>query len=192
MTHADFEAAALDVLKNYWRIKAANALYLGAQHVASGLLEYTHVPQVGVTTNLLSRELAADALVALRDFVAQRLPRDLLLALIAEFESRLVSRLSALGKPTNGTLGGLQKRIQANVVIPSALAEDLDEVRERRNAMIHNADKAGAKYVAACAIVLPRAHPYVAITAEGNKVTPDPAYLAYGTDVLVRYSKCIG
>src|SRR5438105_2783635 len=117
MTPAQFQNVALDILRNYWRIKAASALYALSPEVAEDTLEYTNVPAVGVVTNLLTSEPGADAMSALQDFIRRRLPRDLLLALIAEFESRLVARLSALAEPTTGTLGELQRRIEIKLTI---------------------------------------------------------------------------
>ena len=72
----------------------------------------------------------------------------------------------------DGTLGNLQTRIQSKVVLPVALTEEPNEIRERRNAMIHNGDKASAKYVRASTAVLPRAHPYVGLATIGHNVTP--------------------
>jgi hypothetical protein len=192
MTHAQFQTAALDVLKNYWRIKAANALYRSTPHVAAGLLEYANVPAVGVVANLLTRESAVDAMTALQDFVLRRLPRDLLFALIAEFESRVSARLVSFGESGEGMLGELQRDIQAKVAISADLIADFNEVRVRRNELIHHGDIAGPKYVAASAAVLPRAHPHVKAAILGDNVSPTDSYLAYAADVLVRYSNAIG
>ena len=114
------------------------------------------------------------------------------LATIAGFESRLITRLISLGDSGEGTLGQLQARIEKLISVPVVLSEELSEVRERRNAMIHNGDLADAKYVAASAAVLPRAAPYVKATVIGDNVSPTEIYLTYSTDVLVRYSTAIG
>jgi hypothetical protein len=131
-------------------------------------------------------------MVALNDFIIRRLPRDLFLALIAEFEGRISARLVSLSQPEGGTLGKLQERIQAARTLPATLIEDLSEVRERRNSMIHHADRATPKYVAAAAMVLPRAHPFVKTVAVGENVSPTDAYLVYSADVMVRYSDSVG
>jgi hypothetical protein len=70
-------------------------------------------------------------------------------------------------------------------MVPATLIEDLSEVRERRNSMIHHADSATPKYVAAAATVSPRAHPFVKTVAVGENVSPTDAYLIYSADVLV-------
>ena len=192
MTSAQFRATALDLLKNYWRIKAANALYRSARRVTADRLDYSNVPAVGFSANQFVNESIVDASMALNTFVLQRLPRDLLLALIAEFESRLVARLRSLGQPEDGTLGALQTRIQARTAIPPLLIDDLNELRERRNVMIHHGDIAGAKYVTASASVLPRAAQFIRVASIGDNVSPTEGYLAYAADVLVRYSDVIG
>lgn len=192
MTPARFRSTTLDLLKNYWRIKAANALYRSTRRVTADRLEYSNVPAVGFASNQFVSESVVDASLALNTFVLQRLPRDLLLALIAEFESRLVARLRSLGQPEDGTLGALQTKIQAKTTVPPTLIEDLNELRERRNAMIHHADIAGAKYVAASTSVLPRAAHFIKVTSVGDNVSPTEGYLAYAADVLVRYSDAIG
>ncbi|QJE97864.1 hypothetical protein [Luteolibacter luteus] len=192
MNPAQFQNVALDILRNYWRIKAACALYTRSPEVVDVTLEYTNVPAVGMVTSLLASEPGSDAMSALEDFVHRRLPRDLLLALIAEFESRLVVRLTALSELSSGTFGQLQRRIESRLIISSSLVEDLDEIRCRRNDMIHNNDRAQSNYVTAASMVAPRAYPYVKAAVIGDNVNPDPAYLTYATDVLIRYSDEIG
>jgi len=192
MTPAQFHAVALDLLKNYWRIKAANALQLSSPDIATGQLEYSNVPNVGVAINSFAAESVADALSALQTFLADRLPRDLFFALIAEFETRLVTRLLSLGDTGEGTLGQLQTRLEQSLPVPDGLSQDLKEIRERRNAMTHNHDLADHKYVLAAAAVLPRATPYVTAVVTGANVSPGDQYLAYSADALVRYSNHIG
>jgi len=192
MNPTQFQTAALELLKNYWRLKAANAIYRSSQDVVENRLEYSNVPAVGLAANQFNSESVEDAMSALQDFVVHRLPRDLFFALIAEFESRIVARLFSLGETVNGTLGQLQSRIQNRLVVPQSLIEDLNEIRERRNAIIHHGGKADLKYVTASAAVLPRANLFVNVTVAGDDVNPTEGYLAYSTDVLVRYSNSVG
>jgi hypothetical protein len=192
MTPLQFQAEALEILKNYWRIKAAIALY-GASTVGTNInLEYANIPAVGITSNHFGVESVKDAISALHDFIDRRLPRDLFLALIAEFEGRLSDRLVSLGEREGGTLGNLQSKIQDSISLHPDLINDLNEVRERRNAMIHHADLADAKYVDAAAAVLPRANPHVKAVVVGENLSPTETYLTYAADVMVRYSNAIG
>jgi len=192
MTPSSFQATTLDLLKNYWRIKAANALYRSSTDLTTHRLVYTNVPIVGLVVNQFASEAVGDAMTALDDFIRRRLPRDLFLAIIAEFEGRLTARLISLGQQPSGTLGNLQLSIQNQVTLHPEIISDLTEIRERRNAMIHHADMAHSRYVSASAAVLPRAAPFVNVTVAGDNVTPTEIYLAYAADVLVRYSNAIG
>jgi hypothetical protein len=192
MTPAQFQAAALEIYQNYWRIKAANALYRLSPIAATERLDYTNFPAVGIATISVTSESVADAIAATNDFITRRLRRDLLLALIAEFESRLSACLISLGAPSEGTLGDLQREIQSRIPLPLVLKHDMDEVRVRRNVMIHHGDLADSKYVRASVAVQPRASPYVTNAAIGDNVAPTDIYLAYTVDVLVRYSNAIG
>jgi len=187
-----FEIATQEIVKNYWRIKAANALYRSSPFVATDRLVYANVPTVGVMGQNFPSETKAEAISALQLYIAQRLPRDLFFAVIAEFEGRIVMRLNSLGEPENGTLGALQNRIQGRVSLSQVLIDDLNEIRERRNAMIHHCDIATAKYADASAAVLPRARQFITAAVEGDNVSPTEIYLTYSADVLVRYSNSIG
>lgn len=192
MTPTQFQLIALEIVKNYWRIKAALVFY-GANHSETNVnLEYANIPSVGIASDSFGTERLNDAILALDDFIAKRLPRDLFFALISEFEGRLSLRLVSLGVQGGGTLGALQTKIQSTLSVPADLRADLDEIRERRNAMIHDADLANAKYVAAAAAVLPRSNRYVKAAVDGENLSPTETYLAYAADVMVRYSNAIG
>lgn len=192
MNAAQFQAAAADIFQNYWRIKAANALYRSSEIAAAARLDYTGVPTVGLARMTTATESVADAISAMNDFIANRLRRDLFFGLIAEFETRLAARLVTLGATGGGTLGQLQVEIERRVPVPPPMTQDVVEVRERRNAMIHHGDLAHARYVMAAAAVQARSGRYVAAAALGDNVTPSATYLAYATDVLVCYSNAIG
>jgi hypothetical protein len=192
MSPTQFHASALDLLRSFWRIKAANAIYRKWPQTPVGILDYSNVPTVGLAANSFASESVSHAISALERFFTQRLPRDLLLALIAEFESRLVARLTSLGEREDGPLGELLKRIQVRITLPRPLVQEMNEVKARRNAMIHNGDKADKKYVTAACAVLPRAAPYVTPAKVGDNVRPTASYLTYAADVMVRYSNAIG
>src|SRR5690349_16346287 len=96
MTPAQFHAAALDIFQNYWRTKAANALFQSSTSAfVTNRLSYANVPAVGLARMQTATESVVDTTSAMNTFIATRLPRDLLLALIAEFESRLATRLTS-------------------------------------------------------------------------------------------------
>lgn len=188
MNHTAFKGAAQDLIQNYWRIRAAAALYRGATLEHTGSLHYDNVPMFGAVTGILNEESVEDALSSLRMYIDQWLPRDLFLALIARFEARLIASLTAAGCSTTGTLGVLQQKVQKKFSITHEIKEELDEVRERRNTLVHNDGHADNKYISAATKVNSREQTYVALPRIGDSVVPSPQYLAYAVDVLVRYS----
>jgi hypothetical protein len=191
MTHVDFVVSAREVVENYWRIRAALRL-LAPRHkdTASGL-QFAGIPQVGSMSGLLQNETIAEAHASLREYATTRLSRDMFIALIAVFERRLITRLGASGIDTHGTLGALQSKTQTTASVPADLREDLDEVRERRNAQMHYDGHAHDKYVDAASKVHARAPQHVAAVSIATLVIPDGNYLTYAADVLVRYSAAI-
>lgn len=191
MTSQEFKTEALNIYENYWRIKAANALVRSSSELGKRQFEYTNVPPAGSFCSDLGSESTDESMSALSCFIAGRLPRDLFFALIAEFETRIISSLLSLGEPDSGTLGTLQNRIQRRISISQSLVEDLNEVRERRNVMIHHKDIANSRYISTVSAVLPRANPFVKVTSVGDNVSPTDHYLGYATDVMIRYSNAI-
>jgi hypothetical protein len=188
MTHAALVLRAREVVENYWRIRASLRLLAPGQAHGATALQFEGIPQVGSMTGLLQSETIAEAHASLGNYAANRLSRDMFVALIAVFEKRLIAYLRAAGLSTNGTLGTLQFRVQTIASVPADLVEDLDEVRERRNAQMHHDGQADQKYVDAALKVHARFPQHVAAVAVGTFVIPDGSYLTYAADVLVRYS----
>lgn len=191
MTHSDLVAGAREVVENYWRIRAALRLLVPGNAHGANKLEFAGIPHVGRMTGLLQNETIAEAHASLGAYAANRLARDMFVALIAVFERRLIARLLAAGASTSGTLGALQSRVQNLVSLQADLTEDLDEVRERRNSHVHHDGQADHKYVAAALKVNARYPHYVPAVAAGTLVIPDGSYLTYAADVLVRYSAAL-
>lgn len=191
MIHADFEASAREVVENYWRIRAALKLVQPSVKNDAQPLRFEGIPQVGCMSGLLQTETIAEAHTSLGVYAVHRLSRDMFLALIAAFERRLISWLTTAGQGSSGTLGGLQNAVQKARSLPSDLIEDLDEVRERRNAQMHHDGLADGKYVAVSIKVHSRASSHVPIVAVGTSIIPDGRYLTYAADVLARYSTAI-
>jgi hypothetical protein len=191
MTHTDLVVGVREVVENYWRIRAALRLLAPAKAHAASRLQFEGIPQVGSMTGLLQRETIAEAHASLEEYATNRLSRDMFIALLAVFEKRLIACLRAAGSNTGGTLGSLQFRVQTVSSVPAGIAEDLDEVRERRNAQMHQDGRADQKYVDAASKVHARFPGHVAAVAAGTFVIPDGSYLTYAADVLVRYSAVI-
>lgn len=191
MTPTDFELGAREIVENYWRIRAALRLLVPGGMAATSKLQFDGVPQLGTMIGLLQNETIAETYASLGMYAATRLSRDMFVALIALFERRLTARLLVAGACGSGTLGALQCAMQRLVSVPSDLIEDLDEVRERRNAQMHHDGKAHDKYIDAALKVYGRSPQHVALVPVGTLVIPDGNYLTYSADVLVRYSAII-
>ena len=190
MTHSQFLAETRLIVENYWRIKASLRLQKPSG-TSSDRIRFVGITEIGSMSGLLANESTGQAHTALSDYVENRLARDMFNALIAVFERRVISRIVLGGSEGSGTLGNLLKKVQQIVSIPQMLKEDLVEVRERRNALVHHDGFAGSKYVAAAALVSPRAPDFVPPVIEGTSVIPDGRYLTYASDVLVRYSAAL-
>lgn len=191
MTHVDLEAEIRQTVQAYWRVRASLRLQAPGDAIAHQRLGFEGVVEVGSMSGLLSNESVGQAHAALSEYAATRLARDMFTALIAAFERRLVSRIVSGGGDGSGTLGALQRKVEGLVVVPQLLREDLVEVRERRNALIHHDGLADSKHVAAAALVHPRAPTFVPLLSVGTTVVPDGSYLTYAADVLVRYSAAL-
>lgn len=191
MSPADFEAGSRDIVENYWRIRAALRLLVPGRAAATSRLQFDGIPQLGTMTGLLQNETVAETHASLAAYATNRLSRDMFVALIALFERRLTTRLLAAGMNASGTLGALQHRVQTLVSMPNDLMEDLDEVRERRNSLMHHDGDAHDKYVDAASKAHSRNPQHVALVSAGTLVIPDGPYLTYAADVLVRYSAAI-
>lgn len=191
MIHADFEASAREVVENYWRIRAALKLMQPIIKNDTQPLRFEGIPQVGCMSGLLRTETISEAHTSLGAYAAHRLSRDMFLALIAAFERRLINWLTTAGQGSSGTLGFLQNTVQKTTSLPSDLIEDLDEVRERRNALMHHDGLADDKYVAASIKVHSRTPSHIPIVVIGTPIVPDGRYLTYAADVLARYSAAI-
>lgn len=190
MTHTQFLAETRQIVENYWRIRASLRL-LNPSGTGSERICFVGITEIGSMSGLLVNESVGQAYIALSDYAANRLARDMFNALIAVFERRLISRIVLEGADGSGTLGSLQQKVQKIVSIPQTLKEDLAEVRERRNALVHHDGFADSKYADAAAKVSPRAPAFVPPVIEGASVVPDGHYLTYASDVLVRYSAAL-
>lgn len=180
----------VDCLVCYWRIRAALSVARSNTDIdRSILLKYRNYPEISSTSHYLSSEPLSVALSQLELYERDRLAVDCFLMIIARFEMFLSQTLRRCGNMTEGTLGHLQEAAQREYSIARNCAEVLlaDEIRERRNCVIHSHEKATARYITK-AIAASRLCPtVVAIPTVGQLVRPDEAYLTHSVDVLMRY-----
>ena len=187
--HAD---AQLEIIRQYWRVKAAVALLTTAAPpplMSTTVVVYDGVPAVGFPANWISNETVGSALTAMLAHADGRLPRDCFMAQIAVFEQRISSVLSGAGKPAEGTLGTLLNRIEDNWVISTTSKELAAEFRCRRNVLVHSNGLADQKYVIArSAAAAHRPRTLQMPVALGDLIAPDLFYLSHCTEAMLLYS----
>lgn len=191
MTSVQLGELLKEVLRNYWRQRIALKLFKlsSIKHNDVPYIEYVNIPQLGDVANFLVREETQVALVSVETNLENRVPRDLFIALLANFESFLSEALVLCGVTPSGTLGRLQNMVQQNYTVPGNSIEKVDEIRERRNALIHHNGIIDSKYVnAANKVIFP---PWVLDPTLLTAVEVTPEYLTYVAATLIEYAKAI-
>lgn len=192
MTPSDLERDALDVLRNFWRMRAALAFLRAEAEPRSRELQaievrFDNIPPSSLSTAILGGEALQAVLSAIADFEVTRLRNDVLLAMIARLEAYMSDRLRAASSlPNDATFGRLQRACETMVAIPQHRIEALDEVRERRNALIHHHGAATPRYLQAASKL-----PSLPATQVGTVIITDDSYLSYAVGTLVEYGRCI-
>jgi len=179
-------------LHSYWRIRAANAamIVFSESELWTNLsLEFENVP----ASSELPAPLPA-SFIELREeienyIVNGRASTDFFLALIAQFEAFLSAVLVLRGKSDEGTLGALTTRAEAEygIAASSMEVEVVSEIRERRNAIIHNHGFANQRYLSAASTA--SVFSYCGHIAIGQKLEIDDVYLSRVADGLIAYAR---
>lgn len=191
MTLTTFEESILDVLRSYWRIRSS-MLYLKHDD-SSGWgdlpIEYHGIFQCGVATNFLVSETLAHAINELDEYACNRLTNDLFLSMISYLERFLSDKLSGIGRAPTGTFGNLQMRAERAYRINGDEIDFINEIRERRNSLIHHSSQVTAQYRAVCnkAVQL-----YPSFVRDPNTVTTldsTPEYLSFVAHSIIQYSR---
>ncbi|OZY26557.1 hypothetical protein CJF40_19035 [Pseudomonas lundensis] len=179
-------------LHSYWKIRAANAamiIFSESELWASLSLEFENVP---VTAEISAPPSAgfAQLRTEIESYITNgRASTDFFLAIISQFESFLSAALVLRGKSADGTLGQLISRAEAAYGISSSCSESqvVAEIRERRNALIHNHGEADQRYLnAASAASVFASFGHIVI---GQKLEIDDVYLANAADGLIAYAR---
>ncbi|WP_437841769.1 hypothetical protein [Sorangium sp. So ce1153] len=192
MTPLDLEREVLDVLRNFWRMRAALIfLRQEAESKVTALgrltVRFDNVPNCSVAPDFLHGETLDTTLSGIASFEQSRMRNDVLLAMISRIELYFSDRLAALGRlPSDATLGRLQRLCESMAVVPRKFIESFDEVRERRNVIIHHHGIATARYAQAASRI-----PSLSSLLPGVSVVTDESYLSYAADVLVQYGRYI-
>lgn len=188
MTHNDFVVEARGIIALNYRILLSTGLLLAKPNDLNQTVEYLNLPNTPSTNGLLNNESLDQALNSIAHFANEKLSDYLLLALIGVFEQRLAAWLNARNLSPVGTLGAIQNRVQTAKMINLQCKHDLDEVRERRNVLVHHQGFANEKYVLAMSNVVARAAPFISAATPGSALRTNPFYLSYAVSVLSNYS----
>ncbi len=115
MNSNQLESALKDVLKSYWRQRAALKIYYQqteSKILKSQRIEYTGIPEVGTASAFLCSETVEDALTAIESYFSHRLAPDLFMAVLSHFETFLGESIRLKRGNSNGTLGQLQAEVE--------------------------------------------------------------------------------
>lgn len=192
-----FERVVLDVLASYWRLVfAVHHLQAATAHdrdLGTGSIPvvYSNVPEFGHATGFLTAETVQVASDRLNRHQDERLAADFLLAMITELERFLTDKLNVAGLSVDGTLGQLQRRAELHYQLGSrAEVEQMDEVRERRNAWVHSHGAKTAKHDGAASKIYSKSGGFVLAPHLAATAKPDERYLTYAAHVLISYARC--
>ena len=178
-------------LHSYWKIRAANAAMLHFSQSGPWTtlsLEFGNLPH----TTQVAPPQQVPVNVALSEIEGYvkggRAITDFFFAVISHFESFLSTALSAKGKSTEGTLGQLMARAKQEYSLPTSPETEMaDEVRERRNMLVHHHGVANQRYVTAASAASLPAH--IRGIALGHRLSIDDNYFAYVCDGLIVYAR---
>jgi hypothetical protein len=185
----DLVSAIQFSLHSYWKIRAANALTIRFAQGAWLAIElhFDNIPASAylqappkVPANLVLGEI--DSYIT-----GGRAARDYFFAVIAHFELFLSKAIVLRGGSADGTLGQLMNKAQQLYGFAvSSTTELADEIRERRNVLIHHGGVANQRYLnSASSAALPA---NIRLTVMGQILLIDDNYLAWVCDSLISYS----
>lgn len=192
MNALDVNTAISEELRSVWRIRAALAFLRGTRDARLQKdvpLRFMNVPKASGVDLFPSSETVKEALDASERYEATRMASDTFLVLLVPIERFLSARLAAAGLKAEGTLGYLQKAAEGQCGLAAPDIVLMDEVRERRNCLVHHHSVATQRYVDAANVAAPHSGGEVKATTIGTRVAITWAYLGYAAEVLIRYAK---
>lgn len=191
MEFEDLEQALLENLRSLWRIKFALLAQRTASQSQSMLVNYENLPKNGPSNLFPRSESVLDAMKNLDAFSHAPLATNLLLANMAQYEAFLKHHVVVTKKGGPPGLGTLQKIAESSSERP--ISDDtkisINEIRERRNIVVHRAGIADERYIQSAAAAQPLSNGSVGVVAPGSRVEITPAYFHYATNVLIVYCR---
>lgn len=177
-------------LKNFTYLRAAIACIRSVQHKVHlpQDLYFEDLPTVFEAARPESPASTAIVLTRIADLTSGNGLRKLVfLELVANLEAYMSERLTDCGKQAEGTFGKLQGLCMAEFQVSSDTGYLVDELRERRNCLIHHDGKATKKYVAAAQRASSVESSLVVASVGASLELSDKILFWYGS-VCVRYS----
>lgn len=191
MDFSHLEHALLENLRSLWRIKFALLAQGASPPSQSTLVNYSGLPRNG-PSNLFSRpETVRDALNNLNTFSHAPLATNFLLANMAQYEAFLKHHIVLTKKDGAPGLGTLQKVAESNLERPisSDTKTLINEIRERRNVVVHRAGITDERYTQSAHAAQPLSSGSVTVLPTGSFIEITPAYFHYATNVLIDYCR---
>ena len=191
MTKSQLEQQIIKTIKNYWRIKSSFAIY--KKHLPRTILtqeiNYENIPSLAFIGKINVHETIQETLNQIDNYSNDRLARDFFLAIISHIEEFFSNYLKQMGKQSDGTLGALQNRVQKICTIPTLLIEKFDEIRERRNSLIHHGGFVTNRYSETANKIFATSNGFIEDPTTITHLKIDSKMLTYTGDVLIEYSQ---
>lgn len=185
------EHVLLENLRSLWRIKLALLVTHRDSPSLSIPVNYGGLPK-HAPPNLFPRsETVRQASENLLRFSHTSLATTFLLANMAQYEAFLKHHIVLTKKSGPPGLGTLQKVAESNPNRPIDENTRIlsDEIRERRNIVVHRAGLADERYTLSAAAAHPLSNGAVSVAAPSGLIEITPAYFTYATMVLIDYCR---
>lgn len=191
MTPQSLKQDVLRKLRTYWRIRAGLAFHLQlatTHNWANPAVSYDSIPAFGHASNFMSNEPLQDTISEIAVYASgDRLATDTMLSMIASLEEFLSAFLRSNGASASGTFGSLQHAAQRIRSITPNLIHRVDELRERRNSIIHQSGAPTNKHSTAAQLVLNQGIG-APILVGATHLYPESTYLSYSCDTIICYA----
>ncbi|NUB06097.1 hypothetical protein FW320_07905 [Azospirillum sp. Vi22] len=191
MNNTQLNDAIFDTLRMYWRVRggiAACRTLIEENPQFNIHLNYKLVPSFGSVRNIISQETVSNAFSSVMSYVnAGRLNVDIFYAIISHLEGFLTFKLKEAGLSEEGTFGQLQRRAENAFPIKPSLIARVDEIRERRNCLIHHGGVVSAKYLQAASVAAAISSDFP-INLHQAALSVSDEYLSYCAESFISYS----
>lgn len=180
-----------NTLKMYWRMRVAVAIVreIDGDEFKGLPINLINLPNLNSSTTVVGYESSTASFDELFRHISDgHLSKDIFLRTIDHLETFYSAKLTAKSLSPDGTLGVLQKRCQLAYNVSDTLISEIDEIRERRNSIIHHHGLPTAKHNAAAELVFHRSAGVIGDPSTISLLTISDEYLAHCVDKISIYS----